>query len=369
MNEFMRMALSLANRMDPSPNPKVGAVLVKGDEIIGEGFHKKAGMPHAEIEAMMDAKRRGHEKDIQGSTLYVTLEPCVHTNKSNKRTPPCVPAIVKAGIKRVICAMKDPNPKVSGRGIEALEKADIQVKIGICEDDAIALNEVYIKQMITGLPFVTMKVATSLDGKIATRTGDSKWISCEGSRERVQEMRNNHDGVMVGIGTILKDNPRLTCRMKGYRDPIRIIVDSRLRIPPNVNVLKRPNKMVIIGCGSQFDKTKKNILEKLGARVFVAPQDDGEVDLVKFMKQLSDSGIRSILLEGGSALDGAMVDARLVDKFAIFVAPKIIGGKDAKGPISGIGAGLVTDALLLKKLKVEQIGTDYLFEGYADYKK
>jgi diaminohydroxyphosphoribosylaminopyrimidine deaminase/5-amino-6-(5-phosphoribosylamino)uracil reductase len=365
MNKFMQIALALANKADPSPNPKVGAVIVKGDEIIGEGFHKKAGMPHAEIEAINEAKRRENEDKIAGSTLYVTLEPCVH---KNKRTPPCVPTLVKSGIKKVVCAMKDPNPKVDGKGIAALEKAEIMVKVGVCEDEAWELNGGYIKQVTTGFPFVTMKVAVSLDGKIATRTGDSKWISSEASRKMVGTMRNRHDGVMVGIGTILKDNPRLTCRMKGGRDPIRIIVDSKLRIPFDVNVLKRPNGMVIIGCGSDHDKKKRKRLQKIGARVFVASQEDGEVDLKKFMAQLSDAGIRSVLLEGGSALDGAMVDSKLVDKFAIFVAPKIIGGQDAKGPIGGIGAALVKKAIVLKKMKVTQVGADYLFEGYAEYK-
>ncbi|VVC04316.1 2,5-diamino-6-ribosylamino-4(3H)-pyrimidinone 5'-phosphate reductase [Candidatus Bilamarchaeum dharawalense] len=359
----MHLAISLARRANPSPNPHVGAVLIKQEEIIGQGFHKKAGLPHAEIEAINDAKKRGY--DTIGSTLYVTLEPCAH---HGKRTPPCVPAIIKAGIRKVVCAMKDPNPKVNGKGIEALENAGIAVKVGSYEDEAKMLNDVYIKQITTGLPFVTMKVAVSLDGKIATRTGDSKWISSEASRRLVGAMRDRHDGVMVGIGTILKDNPRLTCRMKGCRDPVRIIVDSKLRIPLDVNVLKRPNGMVVIGCGNDFDRSKKAKLERIGARVFVAAQEDGEVDLKKFMKQLSDYGITSILLEGGSALDGAMVDAKLVDKFSIFVAPKIIGGQDAKGPIGGIGAALVKNSIVLKNLKVEQVGTDYFFEGYADYR-
>lgn len=363
MNEFMKLALSLAKRTNPSPNPYVGAVLVRGDEVIGEGFHKKAGMPHAEIEAINDAKRRGNE--IRGSTLYITLEPCCHTGK---RTPPCVPAIVNAGIRRVVCAMADPNPKVNGNGIGALEKAGILVKVGDSEEEAKVMNEVYIKRITTNLPFVAIKVAMSLDGKIATRTGDSKWISSEASRRLVGSMRNRYDGVMVGIGTILKDNPRLTCRMRGYRDPIRIIVDSRLRIPLDADVLKRPNKMVIIGCGSEFDKDKRKKLQRIGARIFVAAQEDGEVDLKKFMGMLTNAGVGSILLEGGSALDGAMVDAKLVDKFYIFVAPKIIGGHDAKGPIGGIGSSLVKNSILLKNLKVDRSGADYLFEGYAKYK-
>lgn len=359
----MQLALSLAKNGKPSPNPYVGAVLVKKDEIIGQGFHKKAGKAHAEIEAINDAKRRKHS--TEGAILYVNLEPCVHRDK---RTPPCVPAIIDAGIRKVICAMKDPNPKVSGKGIEALENEGVQVKVGVGQDEAEQLNEVYIKQITTGLPFVTMKVAMSLDGKIATRTGDSKWISSEASRRLVAEMRNRYDGVMVGIGTILKDNPRLTCRMKNGKDPIRIIIDSKLRIPLDADVLKRANGMVVIGCGNEFDKKKKNKLKKMGVKVFVASQDDGEVDLRRLMEKLAKINVKSILLEGGSALDGAMVDAQLVDKFSIFVAPKIIGGQDAKGPISGRGTALVKNALRLKNLKIEMVGSDYLFEGYADYK-
>ncbi|MFH1785385.1 MAG: bifunctional diaminohydroxyphosphoribosylaminopyrimidine deaminase/5-amino-6-(5-phosphoribosylamino)uracil reductase RibD [Candidatus Micrarchaeota archaeon] len=363
MNDYMELAISLAKKASPSPNPQVGAVLVRKDEIIGQGVHKKAGTPHAEIEAIKDAIRRKH--DTVGSVLYVNLEPCPH---NDKRTPPCVPTIIKAGIRKVVCAMKDPNPKVNGKGIDALRNAGILVTVGVMENEARTLNEIYIKQITKNLPFITMKVAMSLDGKIATRTGDSKWISCEASRRLVAEIRNRYDGVMVGIGTILKDNPRLTCRMKGGKDPVRIIIDSKLRIPLDANVLKRANEMVVIGCGNEFDKKKKIKLEKMGVKVFVNPQEDNEVDLKKLMEKLAKINVRSVLLEGGSALDGAMVDAKLVDKFSIFVAPKIIGGQDAKGPIGGIGTALVKNSIRLKNLKVEQIGSDYFFEGYAEYK-
>lgn len=353
--QFMELAISLAKMARPFPNPCVGAVIVKDERIIGKGYHKAAGMPHAEIEAIEDAKRGGFV--VNGSTLYVTLEPCVHTNK---KTPPCVPAIIKSGIKTVVCAMKDPNPNVDGKGIEMLKRAGLDVSVGLCENEAQKINEAYVKYITFGLPFVTMKVAMSLDGKIATRTGDSKWISGEASRRLARTMRDQHAGVMVGIGTVLKDNPRLTCRFKSAHDPIRIIIDSKLRIPIDANVLKGASKMVIIGCGKDFDKSKKNLLESAGAKVFSCPRKDGEVDLEKFMKLISKEGVTSILLEGGSALDGAMVDAGLVDRFCFFIAPKIIGGKDAKTPIAGIGAEMITNAMGLGDIKVEKIGVDVL---------
>lgn len=368
--EFMQLALSLAQKGRTSPNPKVGAVIVKDGRVVGTGYHTAAGLPHAEIEAIQDARRKNQYSGLKtqnpdalrGGTLYITLEPCVHTNK---KTPPCVPAIIGAGFSRVVCAMKDPNPKVNGRGIAALKKAGIEVKVGVCEKEARMLNGAYAKYVTTALPFVTMKVAMSLDGKIATRTGDSKWISGEASRRLARAMRDRHDAVMVGIGTVLKDNPRLTCRMKSGHDPLRVIVDSKLRIPLNANLLKRANGMVIIGCGKKPDKKKKEMFEKIGVKVFVCPRNDGEVDVKQFMRLLAREGITSVLLEGGSALDGAMVDAKLVDRFCFFIAPKIIGGREAKPPIAGTGVSMLKNALNLKNMKIEKVGVDILVSAYA----
>jgi diaminohydroxyphosphoribosylaminopyrimidine deaminase/5-amino-6-(5-phosphoribosylamino)uracil reductase len=360
--DFMRIALSLAEKGRTSPNPKVGAVIVKDGRIIGTGYHRRAGMPHAEIEAMSGLR----PDELSGSTLYVSLEPCVHTNK---KTPPCVPAIINVGIKKVVCAMKDPNRLVNGRGINALKKAGIEVKVGVLEKEARALNAAYIKYITTGLPLVTMKVAMSLDGKIATKTGESKWISGEASRRYSREMRDKHDGVMVGIGTVLKDNPRLTCRFKSAHDPIRIIVDSKLRIPLNANVLKNARGMVIIGCGKKANERKKKILEKMGVKVFSCPRKDGEVDLKKFLKLVAKNGVLSILLEGGSELDGAMVDADLVDRFCFFIAPKIIGGRDAKSPVGGNGIEKISEALKLKNMNVQRIGVDVLITAEKDARR
>jgi len=350
---FMKLALSLARKGRPSPNPKVGAVIVKDDKVVARGYHKKAGEPHAEIEAMRNAK----PEQLNGATLYTTLEPCVH---KNKRTPPCVPAIINAGIKRVVCAMKDPNPEVNGKGIAALRKANIEVDVGLCEEEARRLNESYIRYITTGLPFVTMKVAMSLDGKIATKSGDSKWISGEESRRLVMKMRGSHDAVMVGIGTVLKDNPHLTCRLKKAHNPIRVIVDSKLRIPLSANVLKDGNGMVIIGCGRDFDEKKKRALESLGVMVLPCPGMDGRVDLKKFMVSLAREGITSILLEGGSELGGAMVNSGLVNRFCFFVAPKIIGGRDAKTPVGGVGIGTIKNALHVGEIRIRRIGKDIL---------
>lgn len=358
--EFMRMALMLAQKGRTSPNPKVGAVIAKGGRVLATGYHQKAGMPHAEIEAIGKLK----QEQLEGTTLYITLEPCSHSG-NGKKTPPCAPAIIKSGISRVVCAMEDPNPKVSGRGIAALKKAGIAVQAGIMEREAKKVNEAYVKRIISGLPFVSMKIAMSLDGKIATRTGDSKWISGEKSRRFTQELRDKYDAVMVGIGTVLKDNPRLTCRINGGHNPKRIIVDSKLRIPLSANVLKRAHGMVIIGCGKHDNEKKKKELERLGAHVFECPRRDGEVDLEGFMQKIAESGINSVLLEGGSALDGTMVDEKLVDKFYFFVAPKIIGGKDAKGPIGGAGAEMIKDVLTLSDVTVTQVGVDWMFEGHV----
>lgn len=355
--EFMKMAIAIAAKGRTSPNPRVGAVIVKDERIIAVGHHEKAGMPHAEINAIKKARK----ELLDGATLYINLEPCSHTDK---RTPPCVPEIINAGISRVVCAMNDPNKKVNGEGIKKLTNAGIDVKLGVLEKEARELNLPYIKSITTGLPFVSMKIAMSLDGKIATRTGDSKWISGEKSRRYTQELRDKYDSVMVGIGTVLKDNPRLTCRINGGHNPKRIIIDSKLRIPLDSNVLKRANGMVFIGCGKDHDKRKKQELETLGAQVLVCPQKDGEVDLRKFLLEIAKQGVNSILMEGGSALDGAMVDGKLVDKVYFFIAPKIIGGKDAKPPIGGIGAELMKDVLTMKNVKVTNIGVDWLFEGY-----
>ncbi len=359
--EAMKLALSLAEKGRTSPNPKVGAVITKDGRTLSTGYHQKAGMPHAEIEAISKLK----PEQLKGATLYVTLEPCCHLNK---KTPPCVPAIINSGITRVICAMADLNPEVNGKGLSQLKKAKIEVIVGTCEKEARKINEPYIKRVTTHLPFVSMKVAMSLDGKIATRTGDSKWISGEKSRRYTQELRDHYDSVMVGIGTVLKDNPRLTCRINGGHNPIRIIVDSKLRIPLDSNVLKRAEGMVIIGCGKHDNESKKKALESFGAKVFSCPRKDGEVDLRTFMKKVAETGVNSVLLEGGSALDGTMLDEKLIDKFYIFLAPKIIGGKDAKSPIGGLGAELMKDAIVLDNLSVTQMGVDWLFEGYPEYK-
>jgi len=340
----MALAIKLAKKSNPSPNPRVGAVIVKGNEILSTGYHKKAGEPHAEIVALRKLN------SAKGSTLYVTLEPCSHYGK----TPPCVDAIIESGVKRVVFAMRDPNPKVNGE--KKLRKAGVEVDYGVLESNAASINRVFLKNM-KGMPFVAVKMAMSLDGKTATKTGDSKWISGEKSREFVQKLRNEYDAVMVGIGTVLKDNPRLTCRLKKGKNPLKIIVDSKLRVPLKSKVL---NGKVTIATSEGCNKKKRKELEKLGVIIIICGKN--KVNLKKLMKIIYGKGITSVLIEGGSELNASAIKEKIVDKFYFFVSPKIIGGKKAKTPVDGGGISKITDSLKLK-MNARKIGEDFLFEA------
>lgn len=346
MDAHMALALRLAKGADPFPNPRVGAVLVKDGRVIGAGYHKKAGMPHAEIEAMEDARRCGDS--VRGATLYVTLEPCSHTIK---RTPPCTKAIIAARIGRVVYAMEDPNPLVSGA-------ADLRlhgVKTTGPTDQRLgeSLNPRYIKN-IAQKPFVMVKMAMSADGKTATRTGDSRWISSPESRKRVHRLRSEFDAVMVGAGTVLKDNPKLTARIHGGRNPYRVIVDGKLRIPLDSNVLRNHDGRTIIATTEAAPRTK---LAKL-RNVFVCGKN--AVDLRKLLLGLSAIGIKKVLLEGGSELNAKALDAGIVDRICLFVAPKIIGGRDAKPVFGGNGVEKVASATALRFVTVKKTGTDLM---------
>jgi len=342
--KFMSLALKLAKKSNPSPNPRVGAVIVKGGKVLSTGYHLKAGGPHAEIVALNKLK------NAKGSTMYVTLEPCSHYGK----TPPCVDALINAGVKKVVCAMEDPNPRVNG--IEKLRNAGISVEVGLMEEEAKKINEKFIKKMKTGLPFVAVKMAMSLDGKTATRTGNSKWISGRKSREFVQRLRKEYDAVMVGIETVLKDDPRLTCRIKREKDPLKIIVDSRLRIPLESKVLKNPKK-VIVAASERYNKGKKKELEKLGVKIIVCGKE--KVGLKRLMGKLN---VNSILIEGGGEINASAVKEKIVDKFYFFVSPIIIGGRKAKTPVEGIGIEKISESLKLD-MKSRKIGGDFLFEA------
>lgn len=349
---FMNRALELAKRGDGfvSPNPMVGAVIVKKDRIIAEGFHNKFGGAHAEIETLKIAKKKGIS--LNGSILYVNLEPCVH---ENKKTPPCVPAIIKSGISRVVIGMKDPNPRVVGQGIAVLRKAGIKVECGILKSSAPGLNEKYVKWITTGMPFVGMKVAMSLDGKIATKTGDSGWITGEASRAFVKKLRDSYDAILVGIGTVLRDNPILAGKT---REPLRIILDSTLRIPTAARVLRNTN--VFIVTTKKASTAKIALFKKRGVPLKIFPK---KIILAPLLRFLGKQNISSVLVEGGSEVFGSFIDQRLVDKFYWFVAPKIIGGRKAKTAVAGGGVRLLSHALYLKDYAMRKVDEDIMIEG------
>ncbi|MFC1691033.1 bifunctional diaminohydroxyphosphoribosylaminopyrimidine deaminase/5-amino-6-(5-phosphoribosylamino)uracil reductase RibD [Nanoarchaeota archaeon] len=358
-NYYMNLALNLAMQSNPSPNPRVGAVLVnRWGKIIGKGFHRRAGLEHAEVEAINDARRKFHK--IKGSTMYVTLEPCNHYGL----TPPCTEAIIREGIKKIVIAMRDPNQMVDGGGMNKLRISGISVKIGVLEKEAKKLNETWLKRTMTGKPFVIVKTAMSLDGKIATKTGDSKWISCEESRKYSHWLRNSVDSIMVGIGTVLKDDPELTVRHIEGKDPLRIIIDSKLNVPLNAKVLNDNN--VIIITTNKYNKKKKKELEKKNIKIIIAETKKGKVDLKSAMDELSKLKIGSVLVEGGSELNASALNEGIVDKLIVFIALKIIGGRTAKTLVGGEGISKIKDCLNLKDLSVRRIGTSIVVTTYTN---
>lgn len=359
---FMKKALALAKkgRGMTSPNPLVGAVVVKNDVIIGQGYHKKAGDPHAEVIALRNAGTRA-----KGSTLYVNLEPCCHHGK----TPPCTDSIIKNNIKRVVIGMKDPDSRVSGKGMLELQRAGISVCTGVCEADAKKINEVFCKYITMKLPFVTMKAAVTLDGKIAAFNGNSRWITGKASREYVHKLRFFHDAVMVGIGTVLTDDPMLTCRVPGgMRKKIsRIIVDSRGRIPLKARVLDAENNhRTIVAVAGKISENKLNELKSRSVEVINTESDNQRVHIRKLFSILGQKDITSILLEGGGTLNASVIQNRLVDKFLLFIAPKIIGGKEAPTCVEGKGLADMNDAFMLSFSKQKRFGEDVMLEYYFD---
>ena len=345
-----------------SPNPSVGAVIVRDSTIVGEGHTLPAGQHHAEIGALQQAG-----SSARGATLYCTLEPCCHYG----RTPPCTDAIVNAGIARVIYAVRDPNPRVAGGGESALRAAGIAVDHHP-DPDADELYEAFAKHITTRLPFVVAKFAMSLDGKIATRTGASQWITGPDARGRVQQMRKELDGIMVGIGTTLTDDPQLTARdpdgdtLPSNLQPVRIVVDSHGRTPPDARMLRQPGR-TIIATGGSVDRSRIARLEESGAEVREFPGPDGRVHLSGLLESLGADGIVSVLVEGGGEVMGAMLDAGLIDKVCAFVAPKLIGGAGASSPIGGNGATVMADVWQLERTRSEQIGPDWLITGYPTH--
>ncbi len=360
--QYMRRAIELAKlgAGKVNPNPLVGAVIVKNGQIISEGYHMVYGDLHAERNAFKNLKNPDDAKDAE---MYVTLEPCCHHGKQ----PPCTEAIIEHGISRVYVGSNDSNELVAGKGIQILRDAGIEVVTEFLKDECDAINPVFFHYITTRTPFVLMKYAMTLDGKIATRTGHSQWISGEESRARVQQTRNALKGIMVGIGTILNDDPRLTCRMDGGRNPIRIICDSKLRIPLSSNVVSTAKEVSTIVATvephaeyNRFWKEQKAELEASGVEVLVVKERDGRLDLRDLMIKLGEKQIDGILLEGGSTLNYAALQEGIVNRIEAYVAPKIFGGAGFYTPVGGEGVELATEALNCKLISTEQIGQDIL---------
>lgn len=350
---YMRRAIELSRNGlgRVSPNPPVGCVLVQDDRVIGEGWHEKFGNPHAEVNALAAAVAAGHE--TRGATAYVTLMPCAHTGK----TPPCTQALIKAEIARVVVAVDDPNPE-SGAGREILQAAGIQVNSGILSDEAVIPLRGFLKRLTNGLPFVTLKYAMTLDGHTATASGDSQWISSAESRDHVQQLRAEHDAVMVGLGTALADDPRLNVRNPDLPQPRRIIIDSQARLSPQARMFNEPGgEILLLTCQTAAEKIKP--FQALGATVLsVPPGANGGVDLTAALRLLADQGLALILCEGGATLAGGLVAANLVDEFVVFIAPKISGGKTAPGGVGGEGIVAMADAVNLQPFTITHYGED-----------
>ncbi|KAF0218935.1 MAG: diaminohydroxyphosphoribosylaminopyrimidine [Geobacteraceae bacterium] len=356
--KMMRRAVALARRGigRTAPNPAVGCVIVRNEAVVGEGWHKKAGTPHAEVHALRQAGEMAGNADV-----YVTLEPCAHTG----RTPPCAEALIEAGVARVFIGMIDPNPKVKGRGVEMLRAAGIEAVSGILEAECRLLNEPFIKHVTTGLPFVILKSAMTLDGKTATETGDSKWITSDKSRRYVHNLRAMADAVMVGVGTVMADDPQLNSRVAGGRDPLRVVVDSSLKIPMNAQVLhlSSPARTVVATISDDDDKAAR--VRATGAEVIRCRERAGRVDLWDLFGRLGRMGVQSVLLEGGRTLAGEALRLGLIDKFLLFYAPKLVGGEGI-GLFAGSGVERMADAVRLAHIDIRRFGDDILLQGYPE---
>ncbi|NOY70265.1 MAG: bifunctional diaminohydroxyphosphoribosylaminopyrimidine deaminase/5-amino-6-(5-phosphoribosylamino)uracil reductase RibD [Deltaproteobacteria bacterium] len=357
--DYMQQALTLAEkgRGYTSPNPMVGAVVVKDGEIVGRGWHKKAGGPHAEVNAIADAGKKA-----VGAALYVTLEPCNHQG----RTPPCTRAILSAGICRVVVAMADPNPDVAGGGHAYLRAAGVEVTTGVCEKDALRLNEAFVRFVRTKRPFVILKCAATLDGRIATSAGDSKWVTGPESRKYVHELRHAADAIMVGIGTVRSDDPSLTTRIEGRqgKDPVRIILDTRLTISEDAVALRQKSEaktIIVTGPGNFGEKAARIIAG--GAELIEAPVSSAGIDLDRLMEILGRRGISSLLIEGGSRVAASAISSSIVDKVCFFYAPKILGG-DGVPICAGPGPALMKDAVPVSISGIRQFGPDFMVEAY-----
>ncbi|MDU3804246.1 bifunctional diaminohydroxyphosphoribosylaminopyrimidine deaminase/5-amino-6-(5-phosphoribosylamino)uracil reductase RibD [Paraclostridium bifermentans] len=355
---YMGLAINLARKGigKVNPNPMVGAVIVKDNKIVGTGYHEKYGGKHAEINAIENSR-----ESLNGSTMYVNLEPCSHFGK----TPPCVDKIIESKINKVVIASVDPNPLVQGKGVKKLRDAGIEVKVGVLDEENKKLNEVFLKYIKNKKPFVVMKVAMSLDGKISTTTGQSKWISCDESRRYVHKLRSEVMSILVGINTVIKDNPMLDCRLEKGKNPIRIIVDTTLKIPIDSKIVSSSKSIrTIVVTTKRANRNVMKLLEDKGVEILTVNLKNNLVDLKEMINKLGELNIDSILIEGGSSLNFSVMNENIVDKIQVYVAPIILGGESSKTPIGGQGVDDIKEAFKLHKLEYKQVGSDILIEGY-----
>ncbi|RXZ00341.1 bifunctional diaminohydroxyphosphoribosylaminopyrimidine deaminase/5-amino-6-(5-phosphoribosylamino)uracil reductase RibD [Fictibacillus sp. S7] len=358
---YMKLALENARAMkgQTDPNPMVGSVIVNENRIVGIGSHLKPGEPHAEIHAL----RMAGEK-AEGGTIYVTLEPCSHYG----RTGPCAQAIVKAGLSKVVIASLDPNPLVSGRGVAILKEAGIEVITGIMEKESQQMNEVFNKFIVQKLPFVTVKSAATLDGKIATATHDSKWITGEAARKNVHQIRNENMAILAGVNTVIKDDPELTARIPNGRNPVRVILDSTLRIPVSSKVVQDKKAETWIFTTERAREEKRQVLESHGVSIFTTKSRDGRVNPEEVLHLLGEQQISSVMIEGGGAVNASFLEQQLIDKFVVYMAPKLLGGSLSPTFLEGQGAERMSGAVDLREMTVEQVGDDFKITGYPVYK-
>lgn len=359
--EYMRRALDLAKKGMgyTSPNPMVGCVVVRDGRIVAEGYHERYGEFHAERNALTRC-----QKDLKGAELYVTLEPCCHHGK----TPPCTDIIIERGIKKVYVGSMDPNPKVAGKGVRILQEHGIQVETGVLEKECLALNEIFFHYITTGMPFVAMKYAMTLDGKIAACTGDSQWVTGEEARRHVHTLRKQYRAILVGIGTVLADDPMLNCRIEKNVDPVRIICDSKLRIPLSCQLVKTADQIPTIVACVTGDRKKEEALRQAGVEL-IHMAGERQVDLAALMRELGSRQIDSVLVEGGGEIHGTLMKSGLAQKLYCYVAPKLIGGWDARSPVEGEGFAKMSDALPVSDIELFHLGEDICISGHLGQRR
>ena len=356
--DYMKRALDLAKKGagHTSPNPMVGCVVVKDGRIVTEGYHERYGEFHAERNALTRC-----EEDLTGAEMYVTLEPCCHQGN----TPPCTDIIIERGISKVYVGSMDPNPKVAGKGVKILQEHGIEVETGMLEKECLALNEIFFHYITTGIPYVAMKYAMTLDGKIASCTGDSKWVTGEKARHHVHELRKQYSAILAGIGTVLADDPMLNCRIEEGVDPVRVVCDSSLRIPLSSQLVKTAGDIPVIVAYAKENPEKEKALLQAGVELISAGRD-GRVDLTVLMRELGKRKIDSVLVEGGGAIHGSLLKSGLVQKIYCYLAPKLIGGREASSPVEGDGFSQMKDALPVTEMEILSLGEDICISGRVE---